>query len=232
MTVLAAMQKTAVPLIGRKPQTFFTAQGNFEMEMVTLLNDVALEISRAHDWRDLTKIHTLIGDGTTTSFAKPDDYDRMVIASHVSDGNSWFWNYELCPDLDTWIAIQNGYYLGAVPPGWWMLLDGDFQFAPAPEANARAIFPYVSRHYARAQNGTPKAEFTADTDTFVLDEELLTLGLKWKWRESKHLDATGDQADFEKRFSEASARDPGARVIRSRNQTRRNFRVAWPWSLG
>lgn len=231
MTALTAMQKAAVPLIGRKPQTFFTAQGNFEMEMVTLLNDLAAEIARTHDWRALMKTHTLVGDGTTTSFAKPDDYDRMVIASHVSDGASWFWNYAQCPDIDTWVQIQNGYHLG-IAPGWWFILDDHFQFAPAPAANARAIVPYISRHNARAQNGAPKAEFTADTDTFALDEELLTLGLKWKWRESKHLDATGEQADFEKAFGQFSARDKGARVIRERSYRFDNVPSAYPWSLG
>jgi hypothetical protein len=64
------------------------------------------------------------------------------------------------------------------------------------------------------------------------DERLLTLALIWRWREQKRLDATGDQANFEKAFAEAAGMDKGARVIRSRRRALSRARIAWPWELG
>lgn len=232
MTALTAMQTAAVRLIGRRPTTFFSSTATFEVEMVNLLNEVARDITLTADWQGLTKIHTFTGDGTTAAFNKPDDYDRMLQGQSMSDGDSWFWNYTKVPDLDMWIAIQNGFYLGATPPGWWILFGDQFQFAPPPPASATAMFPYISNLIARDTNGNPKQEFTTDSDTFVLDERLLTLALIWRWREMKLLDYAADQANFEKAFDQAATRDRGSRVIRKGALVFGNVPIAWPWALG
>lgn len=232
MSALTALQNAAVRLIGGKPTTFFSSTATFEMEMTNLLNEVATDICKTADWQGLTKIHTITGDGATTAFDKPSDYDRMLLGQDMSDSASWFWNYTNVPDMTTWITIQNGFYLGATPPGWWMLFGDQFQFAPAPADGSRAMFPYISNLIARDNNGEPKSSFTTDSDTFVLDERLLTLGVIWKWRELKNLDFAGDQANFEKAFSEAATRDKGSRVIRKGAPRFGNVPIAWPWELG
>src|SRR3546814_12483301 len=53
------------------------------------------------------------------------------------------------------------------------------------------------------------------SDTFLLPERLLPLGLVWRWRENKKLDATGDQEAFIKALDEYAAKATGSRVIRS-----------------
>ncbi len=230
MTALTVMQNAAIRLIGRKPPAFFSASDQFEMEMTSLLNEVAREIAATHDWQVLTKVHTFAGDGTTTDFTKPEDYDRMPVVSGISDAQSWLWGYSPVPDMDAWVSIQSGNNVG-MAPGWWILLGDLFRFAPAPTGSA--LMPYVSRNCVLEENGTPKAEFTADTDTFRMDERLLTLGLIWRWREMKQLDVSGEHATFEKAFSEVAARDRGSRVLRSRSRYNPlNLRSAWPWELG
>ena len=76
MTVLQAMQSASLRLIGRKPSTFFSSQDTFEMEIVDLANEVAKVIADQHDWQVLTKVHTLTGDGVTTSFSLPAGHSR------------------------------------------------------------------------------------------------------------------------------------------------------------
>ena len=231
MTILAAMQSAAVRLIGKKPVTFFSSQGTFEMEMVELVNDLASDIFGAHDWQALTKFATITGDGTTTSFAKPADFDRMAVGSSVSDLNTWFWNYTNISDLNDWVQIQNGRYL-AIQPGWWVILSDEFQFYPAPADGRVAKYPYISKYYARANDNSLKESFTTDSDSFVLDERLLTLGLLWKWRDMKKLDTSSEQQAFEFAFSEAAGRDHGSRVIRKGSRVFGNVPTGWPWELG
>lgn len=231
MTVLAAMQSAAVRLVGRKPVAFFSSQGSLEMELTELVNVVASDISTAHGWQALTKIASISGDGTTTSFAKPTDYDRMSLGGEVADADSWFWNYTNCASLNDWIQITDGNYL-AVAPGWWILLDDQFQFFPAPSAGATAKYPYVSKFYARANDNSLKEAFTTDSDSFVLDEKLLALGLIWYWRDMKKMDISSEQMAFEHAFSELSARDRGSRVIRMGGRAFSGVRPAYPWSLG
>ena len=222
MTALTALRDASVIILKRKPDVFFSSQGRFEMEMTTLLNQVAKEIAEWNDWQALTKIGTMTGDGVNSSFPLPADYSRMVQASSVADGDSWFLGYTHVTDINDWISFKRGEMVW-VPPGIWTLLDNNVEFQPALGSGSEALFPYISRNIVRAANGTLKSEFTADDDTYLLDERMLTMALIWRWRETNHLDSTGDQMNFERLISEKAARDKGARAIR------RGSFVGWPF---
>ncbi len=233
MTVASACQSALVRLIGRRPSTIFSSAEQTVVEIAELATEVATDIAKSHDWQALTKFHTITGDGTTVAFDKPSDYDRMAMAQGIVDNQSWFWGYAEAPDLNTWTQMQNGYYLGVAHPGWWMLLGDQFQFQPAPAADATATFPYISRNFARSGTGEGKAVFTNDEDTFVLEDRLLTLGLIWRWRAQKRLEYAEDLQTYEIALSQAQARDKGSRVIRhNASRLPANAVNAWPWELG
>lgn len=232
MTVLSASQSALIRLIGRKPSTIFSSTEKTMVEITDLVTEVGIDIMKSHEWSALTKINTITGNGTDTGFPLPADYDRMCIAQGVSDGASWLWGYSKSPDMDTWIAIQDGYNLG-ISPGWWMIFGGQIQFQPVPGASSVARFPYVSKNFAVDEDGTSKSAFSADSDTFLLDERLLTLGLIWRWRAQKRMDYSEDMAAYEIALSQAQARDGGSSVIRSNGRYRPgNVHMGWPWPLG
>ena len=230
MTVLSAIRKAVLRTVGTVPSGIFVSTDRVAQEFADLSNEVARDIVGSHDWRALTSIATLVADGVQTAYPLPDDYDRMVMASIVQDAQSWFWGYDTIGSVDEWIYYQNG---GWQPiHGAWIILENQFQFSPAPTGNA--VFPYITKNYAIDANGVIKREFTADDDTFRLDERLLTLGLISRWREQKGLDATLDGANYELALSQAQARDAGARIIRtaSRYTGPLNTYLAWPGILG
>lgn len=238
MTVLTAISSAMVRLVGRRPTTIFGTSAETEVQLADLANEVATDIMKGHDWRALTKIHTLTGDGTTTEFDLPSDYDRMVLAQGVDDRTTWLWQYTPCPDLDTWINL---FMMGfnAITPGWWIILGGKMQFYPAPPSSDPAIFPYISNLCVNSSPEpntgviTPQTQFVNDNDTFVLDESLITLGVVWRYREQKGLGYSEDMQTYEIALSQAQARDKGSRVIRSRGRRGLdNTHTAWPWLLG
>lgn len=231
MTVLSAMQSAAVRLIGRKPSTFFSSQQTFEVEIVDLLNDVADDIAKSHDWQALTKVHTITGNGTDEAFPLPSDYDRMLIDSDVFDPNNWAWGYFHYTNLNRWLRDKaQGFTM--IPGGWIMLAD-QFNFFPIPAAAANAEFPYISGELARSTAGAPQSAFQSDDDVFVLPEKLLTLGLIWRYRAQKGMGYAEDMQNYEIALSQAQARDGGSKVIRSNSRVRRgNIGIAWPWELG
>lgn len=232
MTVLAAMQSAAVRLIGRKPTAFFGASSAnvFELEITDLLNEVAWDIIKSHDWQVLTKFATIHADGSQTVFDLPDDYERMLVKSDIMESEGWFWGYDHLTDINEFkYRAERGFNL---LPGAWTMFGNQLHFAPAPTTDAQ--YPYISRCFARdsvtLQN---KCDFDADTDEFLLPERLLTLGLVWRWRENKKLDWTGDQEAFVKALGEYAAKDGGSKVFR--HGRRRSFPgtyPAWPWALG
>lgn len=233
MTVLSACQAAMVRLVGRKPQTVFSSTQQMEIEIADLATDVATDIAGSHDWRALTTIHTITGDGSTTNFALPPDYDRMVLAQRITDANNWLWGYTAAQSLEEWMLITSSGFT-AVTPGWWIILDGQLQFSPAPPASDPARFAYVSKNFGlAATGGTPISAFTADGDTFRIEDRLLTLGIIWRWKAQKGLEYAEDLANYEKAFSEKAARDSGSQAIRKgRPVNYAGTRLAWPWPLG
>lgn len=232
MAILSAMQSAAIRLLGQRPGAFFGGTGTFEMEIADLVNEVAIDVAKHQDWQGLTKFATITGDGTETAFALPTDYDRMLQNSRLQDVQAWFWGYDRVMDLNAFTYLANSGWGPA--PGVWVMLQNEIRFAPAPAASSSATYPYISTGYAiDAGTQATKAAFTSDTDTFLLPERLLTLGLIWRWRENKKFDATGDQENFAKALDEYAAKDKGARVYR-RNAGRRmpGVGVAWPYTLG
>lgn len=227
MSVLTALQSASVRLNEGKPQAFFSSAGAFEVEVCELATETAVAIMKAHDWRKLTTLATATGDGVTTAFDLPEDYDRMVLGTEVHSASWATWRYAQAPTLDFWHDLQTG--LTTLDPGFWIILGGQMQFYPALPSGEEARYYYVSKHIA-----TGKAAFTSDEDVFLLDDRLLTLGIIWRWRALKRMDYSEDMANYEVALEEAIARDKGARVLYGgrRPSGFRNVRVAYPGNLG
>ena len=232
MTALSAFQSAATRLIGRRPTTLFSSTEQFQVEMVDLITEVAKSIADNHDWNALTKVHTITGDGVETTFPLPSDYDRMLLDGSIYDATNWAWGYQRIVRPDEFLYLQVRDF-SIITPGYWSMLGNEFQFLPAPGDQSQAKFLYVTKNIVRDENGNLKEGFTADSDTFVLDERLLTLGLVWRWREQKKMDYGADQANFEKLFSDLSGRDGGSKPIRTPSRLM-GFRgtPAYPWPLG
>lgn len=217
---------------GNPLSSFFSSTGRTEQEFCDLANEVVTEIIKAHDWRSLVKQHNMVGDGVTTAFDLPSDYDRMPKNADVGRMNWYTWGYVDAPDLNFWNDLING--LASPSPGYWIMLGGQMQFIPPVSANTTAEFYYISKAAViDGDSGERKNEFSKDTDTFVLDEKLLTLGLIWKWRQMKRVDYSEDLRNYEIRIEQLSGEDKGARVIRmGKSAIDYNASYAYPRNLG
>lgn len=209
--ILPAIKSAILRVTGVVVQEVFTSTDTIAVEMADLVNEVAADIAKSHDWRALTKVNQVVGDGSE-AYPLPTDYDRMVMASEVDDANSWFWGYQGFDSVNEWMRFRSGTY-SILSPGGWIIIGGEIQFYPAP--NGTAQFPYISNQWAIDEDSSRKAAFTADTDIFLLDERLLTLGLIWRWLEQKDMAYAEAMQTYETALAQAQARDGGARVLRA-----------------
>lgn len=207
MTLYTAVSSAALRVIGSAPAAVFASTEQIAVELRDLAQDVAVDIATSHEWRDLVKIATFAGGA---SFPKPADYDRMLSGQGVQDGTSWLWGYSPFASVADYMAAINGQW--AISPGGWIILGGEFKFWPATVGSA--TFPYMSNLIVNGADATPKAAFSADTDTFALPDRLLTLGLIWRYRAQKGLDYSEDLATYEDALARAQNNDKGARVLR------------------
>ena len=85
---------------------------------------------------------------------------------------------------------------------------GRLLFMPAGVAGHTCAFEYASSLAVVAADGaTYRSTFTADTDSFVLGDKLLTAGLRWKWKSEKGLDYGEELRRYEELANNAAGRD-------------------------
>ena len=85
---------------------------------------------------------------------------------------------------------------------------------PVPTAGYSWYFEYVSKNWILGVNGTTyKQYFTLDTDTILLPEELVLMGLRWRWKKEKGFEYAEDMRTYEMQVKDAMGRDGGKSIL-------------------
>ena len=233
MTALSAASKAMMRTVATRPGSLFSNTDPTAMEMADLINEVADEVFKFYDWERLLRLCNIVGDGATIEHPMPVDYDRMPVKQDIHPSSWTLWRYTQARDRDQWLDFMNG--LPTVSPGFWIILGGTMNIFPPIQTGDTANFYYASNHLWRDANGDPKREATEDSDTFMLPERLLTLGLIWKWRAQKGLEYGEDMRTYEIALAQEINRDRGSRIQRGGGRTgrwRADGRWAYPLPLG
>jgi hypothetical protein len=85
---------------------------------------------------------------------------------------------------------------------------------PTPAAGHSWNFEYVSKNWILGADGTTyKQYFTLDTDTILLPETLVLMGLRWRWKKEKGFDYAEDLRSYEMQVKDAGGRDGGKPTV-------------------
>lgn len=214
MTVLAACQKASQLMGLTAPSQVYGSTSRYEVELQAVANEAARAITAEHDWRKLTTLKTQAGDGSSTSFSLPSDYDRMPMKAKIFLTSTTEPMRQII-DLDEW--MHNRLQSMTANPGEWIILGGTLQIYSGSGpigASDSAKYYYQSNKRVLAEDGTTtKAAFTLDTDSFVLDETMLALEIIWRWRAMKGLEYGEDMQNAGIAKAQQIARDKGSRML-------------------
>lgn len=97
--------------------------------------------------------------------------------------------------------------ISAQPRYKYRLVRGRLLMTPTPTAGHSVAFEWISKWWIQDLAGTIKERFTADTDTFLVERELLKLSLTWRWKKAKGFDYTEEYEEYETRLSETLGHD-------------------------
>jgi hypothetical protein len=235
MSVLTAVQQACSTMGLTVPLAVYGSTDREQIELQDVANEVNEGIVRAYDWQVLKKIGTITGDGATqdytiTTFAP--DYHRMTQKSTLWVTSRPFYPLEHITDTDLWLGIVTSGLTTTL--GQWTIYGGQFHIMPALAAADTAKFYYMSSYSVMPASGTNKARFTLDTDTFLLNERLLRLGIIWQWKANKGLPYAEDLANFEIAMQSEISRDKGSKILIVGTQRSSMFgsEAAWPGTLG
>lgn len=165
-------------------------------------------LARRHDWQKLVKEKTFTATATEEqSGVLPDDFERMIPGS--------FWNRSqdrrvagpLSPQR--WQLLKSG--LIVMPWDSYRIRGNSFLMNPTPIAGDSMAFEYVSTFWCGAADTTAptRAAWASDTDIGFLDEELLTLGVVWRFKKARGLEYAEDLQEYELQVSRAMGADGG-----------------------
>lgn len=206
---LLTMVQNACDRIGLvRPSIVVGSSDSQVRRLLALSNQDGKALAKRHDWQELITEKTFSATATTTQTnAIPTDFDRMVTAS--------FWNRTankrvvgpLSPQR--WQQLQAGIIVMAFD--CFRIRGSDLLMSPTPTAGHSMAYEYVSKYWCGgAADTSPDQEaWVADSDISFLDEELMTIGLVWRFKKSAGLDYGEDFTDYEARLASLMGNDGG-----------------------
>ena len=163
---------------GMDTETVYVTSSKDEVKrMVNLANRAAQMIAVSHDWQGLRKTHTFTLT-EETQYDLPEGYRSIVPDSTFTDSN--LTGVDMHPTPTEWRYLQvNNSGSGAQ---YRMRVINDKLHVFEPVLNDTVSFEYISEYPVTNTAGTAKKKFTADTDSWLLDVDLLEMAIIWRYK--------------------------------------------------
>lgn len=211
-TVLALVQAAADELSLARPSDISdTSDDNTAQKLVRHITRTCKQLAAEYDWSRLRR------EKTFTTFAAaeqtgaiPSDFQRFV--------GDTIWN-----------RTTRTKVLGPLSPSDWqarqaVLVNGPFSnfiirgsallVTPTPSAGWTFAYEYVTKYVGTEADATTEIEaFLNDDDTTYFDDELLILGVVWRYRKAEGLDYSEEFREYQLRRSNMIKMDGGRRVL-------------------
>lgn len=156
-------------------------------EFLEYANQSAKFIADFWDWRKLTKewhLNRIEVDnyqyeedrsGTKCKYALPEDYDSLI-TRNIYD----FSRDEVLSNQTDDASLRDRAAKTNTSAPSWRIVGEEIVFSSPVEMERDLVLTYKTKNFVKGADGKGKTIFTADDDTFLLDEEALILGIMWQ----------------------------------------------------
>lgn len=199
MTLLTIAQGLAKNVGMQSPTSVVGSTMREWQEALQFANETGEELARRVDWGALQATATLTGDGTNKVHALPADFSRLSRGVTVKAGTAIArplsraeWN-TLTPSQGT--------------PRYFLLEGSEITLWPYLANAATATASYQSKLWTSAGAD----EFTADSETSLIDEELFLKALIVRWRRQKGMAYQDEEAEYEAALQDFAGFDDRSR---------------------
>lgn len=209
LTALQLVQAAAGRMAITRPNALFSSTDQQVIQLRNLLNEEGVELTRdpSMAWTALMKEYSFPSSATEVQVgAVPADFawylndtlwnrTQMVKASGPSSPEEW----------QTMKAIA----IVSLPAVVFRFRAGDLLFYPLQPAGQTCAYEYSTQYWVTGS----KAYMDADTDTSVLDDETIILGIIWRFLRAKGLDYAEAFRTYELAKQKIIGRDGGKRKV-------------------
>lgn len=207
MSLLSVVQEAADLLSIPRPE--FVA-GNTDQQvrqLFAIANEEGKNLAGSYDWQVMREQHTFttVAAADQTS-AVPADLDRFISNSFFNRTTRRSVIGPITPQQ--WQAIQAQPQLNRVFLAF-VQRHGSFLVTPTPTAGETIAYEYISTNWCRSSALVPQSKYLIDSDVAYLDEDLIVLGIRWRFLKSKGLEYGEDFQTYESEKRQKQARDGG-----------------------
>lgn len=213
MTLLSACQGAAKAAGLAAPSTVYGSTDPNNALLFAAAEEEIESLARHHDWTVLQREHTFSTVANTPAYALPSDFGRFIDFTAWDRSDYEAMRGPLSPAQ--WQAVKSSVLGSSVTINrrWRVKYStGDsasmFYLDPTPDSAANLVFEYVTSKPI-VHSGSAVSAWAGDSDTTLLDEWLLRLGIKWRVLERLGLAYAEARDEYERERDKAVARDGG-----------------------
>ena len=213
MNLLSMCQKFAKRTNIKVPGEVLGSGNPQIQQLYNLLEEEGNDLAQRGDWQELTN------EATHTTLAVENQGTIKSIASngfsYIKNGTIWDRSLQLpvyVVDGTDWQQVKA---IAVTGPRYQARIRGGNLIAnPVPVAGNTWAFEYMTYNWIQDSAGANDAQyFAADTDVPVLPEELLLLGLRWRWLREKGLEYSEAFRTYEGQVKNHLTRNNMRRVL-------------------
>lgn len=184
------------------------------MQILALAKRSLKEVARSHKWSVLRK------EGTITTAASTEQYSLAADFDEISFFTLWDQTDDKPLRLATaseWQALQSS-GVNSASTTWYFMEQGSsndlvISFFPVPSSEKTYSYYYRSNKPCQSSGGTAQTTWAADTDTALVNEDLIALDLKWRYLNSKSLPYDEQKNDYLRALRRAKNTDGDKKII-------------------
>tara|TARA_R110002051_G_scaffold37868_2_gene80864 strand:- start:561 stop:1268 length:708 start_codon:yes stop_codon:yes gene_type:complete len=213
MTLLTICQDAAEIIGITAPATVTSSTDTSVIQLAAVTNQEGRAQVRRYKWE------VLIKEGSHTTLAAESQGTMVSIAADFGHfSNNTLWNRTTDRKYYGPITGTEWQRIKAIVSGgitnYFRIRGGKLLMTPTPTAGEAVNFEYVSKNWVDTAGGsTANADkFTADSQTTVLEEELVVLGVVWRFLKLKGLPYDTQFMEYQTRMMEYSGQD-GAKPV-------------------
>lgn len=204
MTLLSICQAVADEVGILRPATIIGNTDPDAQKLLRFANKTGNRLMKAYPWQVLRKERTFTAlSGSTQTGILPDDFDRFVPET--------FWNRsgsELITGPITSVEWQGYQTFGySKAERVYILRSGHVSVLQVMSGGETLAFEYISKNWCQSAAASPQSEFAADTDTTIVNEELLTYGLMFSFLDADGQPSGRAGAEFQEYFNTLTEND-------------------------
>jgi hypothetical protein len=212
MTLLTIVQDAAREIGISIPSVAYGSLDFDVAQMVRLANKEGKDLVERFEWQRLTIEQTFVSlaQETQTSIL-PADFGRFC--------NETFFNRTRSLEFEGPLTAKDWQLRKALTANTifnaYRVRGNSVLIMPVPSAGETYAFEYISKYWVDtdADNLGEAEAFTADTNTILLDEEIFTLGVIWRFKMVKGFDYAEDFRTYEARLARKFGHDTPKRTM-------------------